>query len=254
MSMFKTNKVPPTPMMVRDPSLATIGMSTRDVRKPMPSVCHGYRRLSAVNMARWPPLVAAALLLGRTPTLAVTEVMTESDITHAFTIANGSESSRALFHESYRVAVDNPLVEQLEVITEFRRFVIAAEDQLKAGNWMMARGGFDQKGRTVKDLLRPLSGQVGIRATLRFHPQNSYVTLPAFDILLGDPTLLAINAVRTPHTTPATREPGTRDIFTGATIEVFYNAPTIDDRELPIRLLLEGEELARISVAFSRLH
>ena len=205
-----------------------------------------------MKLARWPLLVAAALLLGRTPTVAVTEVMTDTDIAQAFTIANGSESSRALFHASYRITVDDPLVEQLEVITEFRRFVIAAEEQLKAGNWMMARGGFDHKGRTVKDLLRPLSGQVAIRATLRFHPQNSYVTPPAFDILLGDPTLLAIDAVRTSHTTPATGEPGTRDIYTGATIEVLYNAPTIADRELPIRLLSEGKEFARISVAFSR--
>jgi hypothetical protein len=33
-------------MIVREPSLETIGMSTREVMKPMPSVCHGYRRLS----------------------------------------------------------------------------------------------------------------------------------------------------------------------------------------------------------------
>lgn len=245
--------MPPTPMMVREPSRATIGMSTRDVRKPMPSVCHGYRRLSAVNIARWPPLLAAALLLGQTQIAAVTEVMTDSDVAYAFAIANGSESSRALFHAPYRVAVDDALVEHVEIITEFRRFVLAAEEQLKAGNWMMARGGFDPKGRTVKDLLRPLSGQVSIRARLRFHPQNSYVTPPAFDILLGEPTLLGINAVRTPHTTPATGEPGTRDIFTGATIEMFFNAPTIDDRELPVRLFSEGRELVRIDVDFSRL-
>jgi len=45
-SMFSTNNVPPMPMIVREPSLATIGMSTREVRKPMPSVCHGCRRLA----------------------------------------------------------------------------------------------------------------------------------------------------------------------------------------------------------------
>ena len=72
----------------------------------------------------------------------------------------------------------------------------------------MARGGYDPKGRTLKDVLRPLDGQVSIRARLRFHPHNNYVTLPAFDILLGDPTLLAINAIRTPHITPAHRGAG----------------------------------------------
>jgi hypothetical protein len=206
-----------------------------------------------VIIVRWPPLVAVALLLVQMPIAAVTEVLTDSDIAYAFAIANGSESNRALFHAPYRIAVDDPLVEHLEIITEFRRFVLAAEDQLKAGNWMMARGGFDSKGRSLKDLLRPLNGQMSIRARLRFHPHNNYVTLPAFDILLGEPTLLAINAIRTPHTTPATGEPGTRDIFTGATIEVFYNAPTIDDRELPVRLFSEGNELRRLGVDFSRL-
>jgi hypothetical protein len=151
------------------------------------------------------------------------------------------------------VAIADPTIERLDVITEFRRFVLAAEDQLKSGNWMMGRGGFDTKGRTLKDVLRPLSGQVSIRARLRFHPQNNYVTLPAFDILLGQPTLLAINAIRTPHVTVATGEPGTRDVINGATIEVFYNAPTIDDRVLPVRLFSEGKELARVSFDFARV-
>ena len=204
-------------------------------------------------MARWPLLVAAALLFAQAPIAAVTEVMTDSDIAQALNIANGSDATRALFHAPYHVTVDAPVIEHLEIITEFRRFVLAAEDQLKGGNWMMARGGFDPKGRRLRDLLRPLGGQVSIRARLRFHPQNNYVTLPAFDILLGDPTLLASIALRAPHITPATGEPGTRDVINGATIEVFYNAPTIDDRLLPVRLISEGKEVARVSVDFSRV-
>ena len=101
--------------------------------------------------------------------------------------------ARALSRSLRRRRSTTPLIEHLDVITEFRRFVLAAEDQLKAGNWMMARGGYDPKGRTLKDLLRPRSGQVSIRARLRFHPQNNYTSLPAFDILLGEPTLLAID-------------------------------------------------------------
>jgi hypothetical protein len=206
-----------------------------------------------VNIARWPLIVAAALLLVPARIAGITEAMTEADITRAFAVANGSDTARAAFHETYIVNVADPVIEHLEVITEFRRFVLSAEEQLKAGNWMMARGGFDPKGRTLKDVLRPLSGQVSIRARLRFHPQNNYVTLPAFDILLGDPTLLPINAVRTPHLTPATGEPGTRDVISGATIEIFYNAPTVDDRVLPVRILSDGKEQSRVSVDFSRI-
>jgi hypothetical protein len=196
--------------------------------------------------------VLAAFLLVRVPVAGVTEVMTDREIAHALNIANGSEASRGLFHAPYNVAIDDPLIEHVEVITEFRRFVLAAEEQLKNGNWMMARGGYDTKGRTLKDLLRARAGQVSIRAQLRFHPHNNYVTLPPFDILLGSPTLLAIDAIRTPHITPA-GEPGTRDTLYAATIETFYNAPTIADRVLPLRLLFEGKEVARLSVDFSRV-
>jgi hypothetical protein len=206
-----------------------------------------------VNIARWTSLVAAAFLAANAPAAALTEVLTERDYAYAISIANGSEATRTKFHAAYTVVVDDPTVEGLDVVTEFRRLVLAAEEQLKAGNWMMARGGFDPKGRTLKDLLRPFEGQVSIRARLRFHPHNSYVTLPAFDILLGEPTQLAINVARTPHITRASGEPGTRDVIDGATIEVFYNAPTIDDRTLPIRMLLEGKELTRVSVDFSRV-
>lgn len=205
-----------------------------------------------MNIARGPVLVAAALVLACAPVTAVTEVLSDMDISSALAIANGSDPSRATFHAPYIVAVADPLIEHLEIITEFRRFVLSAEGQLKAGNWMMARGGFDPKGRTLKDALRPLAGQVSIRARLRFHPQNNYVTLPAFDILLGDPTLLPLNAIRTPHVTPSRGEPGTRDVINGATIEMFYNAPTIADRVLPVRILSEGRELMRVSVDFSR--
>jgi hypothetical protein len=198
-------------------------------------------------------MTVAAVVLACTPLAAVTEALTDRDIAHALAIANGSDATRALFHAPYIVAVNEPTVEHLEVITEFRRFVLASEEQLKAGNWMMGRGGFDPKGRTLKDILKPQTGQVSIRAQLRFHPQNNYVTLPAFDILLGEPTLLAITASRTPHVTPATGEPGSRDVIVGATIETFYNAPTIADRVLPVRMLLEGQELARVSVDFSRV-
>ena len=240
-------------MMVRDPSLARIGVSTREVRKPMPPVCHGCRTLSRVNIARWPLRVAAAFLLVQAPLAALTEVLTERDIAYALNIANGSAAARALFHAPYVVAIDDPAIEQLDIVTEFRRLVLAAERELETGNWMMGRGGYDAKGRTLTDVLRPLAGQVSIRARLRFHPLNNYVTLPAFDILLGDPTLLAINAIRTPHITPANGEPGTRDVINGATIEVSYNAPTIDDRVLPLRLFSEGKEVARVSVDFSRV-
>jgi hypothetical protein len=103
---------------------------------------------------------------------ALTEQLTDRDISSALAVATGPEAARTLFHAPYILPVKDATIEQLEVITEYRRFVLAAEDELKAGNWMMARGGYDPKGRSLKDLLKPSAGQVSIRARLRFHPQR----------------------------------------------------------------------------------
>ena len=197
-------------------------------------------------------IVLAALVAWAPPAGAVIEQPSDSDFAKALNLAGGSEAIRAQFHAPYIVSIKDDTVEQLEVITELRRLVLAAEEQLQAGNWMLGRGGFDQKGRTLKDLLKPLSGQVSIRARLRFHPHNSYVTLPAFDILLGEPTLVAEQTRRTPHITPASGDVKPRDFIYGATIETSFDARSINDRVLPVRLVSEGKELARATVDFSR--
>ena len=205
-------------------------------------------------------IALAAFVLAVPPAGAVIEQPTDGDFARALNLAGSSESIRAQFHAPYIVPFKDATVEQLEVITELRRLVLAAEEQLQAGNWMLGRGGFDQKGRTLKDLLKPLSGQVSIRARLRFHPHNSYVALPAFDILLGEPTLVAEQTMRTPLISPASREGKPvsgdgkpRDFIYGATIETTFDARSINDRMLPVRLVSEGKELARAVVDFSRI-
>jgi len=197
--------------------------------------------------------VAAALLLVQPPVAALTEELTDRDIASALNVANTSETTRKLFHAPYIVAIKDATVEQLEVITEYRRYALAAEEQSELGNWMMARGGFDQKGRTLKELLQPFAGQVSIRARLRFHPHNSYVTLPPFDIMLGEPTLVARQAMRTPHVTPASGDGKSRDFIHGATIETTFDAVEIGDRVMAVRIVSEGKEVVRAMVDFSRV-
>jgi len=211
----------------------------------------GWRRLSASVRVLCGALLASAMLLRfPEPTAALTEVLSDREVAIALNLANSGDAQRARFHAPYIVAVQDPLIARLEVITEFRRFVTAAEEQLALGNWMLGRGGFDQKGRSLKDILRPFSGQVSIRAQLRFHPQNTYVSLPPFDILLGEPTLLAIDSTSMPHITPASGD-SSRDVLDGATIEAAFNASSINDRPLPVRILSEGKELVRAVVDFS---
>lgn len=194
-------------------------------------------------------LVIAVLFLRGEPAVALIEQLTDRDITRALDVANSSETQRTRFHTPYVVPVSDPAVERLDIVTEFRRFVLAAEEELNGGNWMLARGGYDAKGRSLKDLLRGKAGQVAVRVRLRFHPLNVYVALPAVDVLLGDPTLLTVGIERTPHVDAARQSSG-RDVLTGATIEAAFNAPSIANRRLPVRVMFEGREVVRAVIDF----
>ena len=111
----------------------------------------------------------------RVPVAGLTEVLTDRDIARALNIANGSEAEPRPVSRPLPCRDRPPPVEHLEVITEFRRFVLAAEDQFTNRKLDDGAGRRpSQKGRTLKDLLAPRTGQVSIRAHLRFHPLNNY--------------------------------------------------------------------------------
>jgi hypothetical protein len=205
-----------------------------------------------MNVNRWAVLAAAAFLMSPDGTAAIDVDVTTADITRAVAVANSAANARARFHAPYILAVSDPMIERLEVITEFRRFVLASEEQTRLGRWMVARGGYDLKGRTLKDMLKRWHGQVSVKARLRFHPHHRYSGVPLFDILIDEPSLLAVETDRTPLTTSA-MDREMASVMTGAVIETSFNAPSVDDRVLPVRLLLDAKELVRVSVDFSRL-
>ena len=220
---------------------------------PYPSV-PWRRRLSAPLRIVYGILLGAAVLSwAQTRVAAVTEVVTDGDIKRALAIANGPEPARVRFHAPYVISLNDPTLERLEVITEIRRFVLASEEQLRLGHWMVARGGYDQQGRTLKEILEPASARVSLRARVRFHPLNTYIHLPAIDVLLGEPTLLALDVARTPILAPASNDPKSRAVYLGAEIETAFNALSIGDRVLPVRVMSETQELGRVDVDFSRL-
>lgn len=201
-------------------------------------------------MKKLASLVAAGWLVAGSHVAAIDADFTEADMRRAVTIAVGSEGNRARFHEAYNVPVSDATVEQVEVITEFRRFVLASEEQLAMGNWMLARGGFDSNGRTLKHLLERWKGQVSLRTRVRFHPQHAYTAIPAIDILVGEPSFLAVETVRTPVT--VSFEGGTSGLV-GAVVETTFNALSLANRTLPVRIVLDGKPLTRLNVDFARL-
>lgn len=192
----------------------------------------------------------AAFLIAQAGVAALDVDIIEGDIRRAAEIANSPRAARARFHQAYDVAITDATVQHIEVITEFRRFVMEFERQNALGNWMMARGGYDPKGRTVKDILRDVRGQIAIRIDVRLHPLHSYSAVPPFEIALGEPSLLAVSVARTPVTS-GSAENGFA--LTGAIIETAFNSPSVGDATLPVQVSLAGKEIVRVRVDFSRL-
>ena len=142
-------------------------------------------------------------------------------------------------------------IEQLEVITEFRRFVLAAEEELKGGNWMMGRGGYDQKGRSLKEILRPFAGQVSIRAraavsSAQLLRRASGVRHPA---RRSDAARLC-TSIRSPHVTRLAGDGSPATSSTARRSKRLSTRRRLTIEFLPIRIVSEGKELARVNGRF----
>src|SRR5437899_4693976 len=100
-------------------------------------------------------------------------------------------------HSRYRFPLNDATVPQVEVITEFRRVVIAGEDRLRQGDWM-----FTQGTRAAEAAVRTWRGQLPIVRQLSFIPLNTYVTVPPLPISRGNPMPAEALAPLPAHTTP----------------------------------------------------
>jgi hypothetical protein len=67
-------------------------------------------------------------------------------------------------------------------------------------------------------------------------------------VLVGEPSYLAIDVRR--EAIMSTAEPPR---LTGATVEAWFNAQSFENRRLPVRIVMDGQELTRFSVDFAVL-
>src|SRR5262245_54254385 len=129
-------------------------------------------------------LIMTRMVSGRTARVAVflsalVWPMTQAELERALQIGRAFDSERARFHKPYVIVPNDPTVEQIEVVTEFRRAVLFAEEQIRRGDHMMV--GI----RQAEAALRPWHGKVTIVARLRFHPHNVFLASPPYDIAIA---------------------------------------------------------------------
>jgi hypothetical protein len=79
------------------------------------------------------------------------------------------------FHQAYRFDVARPPLDGLDIVTPFRRVVIAAE--------LRARGGDRRFGqREAMGVLAQAPQQIAVHLDLTFHPQNTLVLVPRYEV------------------------------------------------------------------------
>jgi hypothetical protein len=174
------------------------------------------------------------------------------------------ERERARFHEPFRVRVSRPPIDYVDVITPFRRIVIVAESRVRTGD-----RSFGQ--RQALQMVSAAPPQVEVRVELTFHPQNTYVGVPALGVHLrrGNGARTEADRIeRTPRYTPRVDEtllilppevasalpPDVGQPLHGGSIAAHFDARTLDSTAAYDLVVDEGgRELARVRVDFARM-
>ena len=186
----------------------------------------------------------AAILLSA----AILTPVGQAELARADRIARSSEMDRARFHAAYVFTPQDPTVERLEIITEFRRAVLAGEDRLRMGDHMFGL-------RVLEQAVKDWHDRVTIRVDLRFHPQNVLISVPDYRVIVGtggNDLIQAIETKRTPTFGLLSQDQKSAPIV-GATIEAVFSAAQFGRSMWPVRVVLNGEDVAATSVDFGNL-
>ena len=202
-------------------------------------------------------IVMAAFL--RTEVQALRVTVTQQDVERAYAVARGADDLRARFHAPYILPISDDTIQRLEIVTEYRRYVLAAEEQLRLGNWTVARGSQSLGGRGIADDLQPWKGRVSVVVQLRFNPLNTFQYVPEYEITLGDGRITPISITRSPElglpSNPGARTGGVEQHLPilGAVVEAAFDAGTVGQTSQTIRLALEGQTIRTLTADFARL-
>jgi hypothetical protein len=178
--------------------------------------------------------------------------LTGSDVERAQRQARASEAERARFHGKYTFKPGDPIVQQIEVVSEFRRMVLITEERLRQGDWL-----FSQSVRSGEEALRPKRGLLTISARLRFSPLNAYVTAPDMTIAISpadtNRPLAPIDTRTTPEYLSSSRGSAGAATLLGATLEADLRQDDIGQSVRMVAARIGGMESGRVTIDFSRI-
>jgi hypothetical protein len=161
-----------------------------------------------------------------------------------------SDVDRARFHSAYVVTLKEPTaqyysVETVEVVSEFRRLELIAEDHARV-NDMFGRGGLQE----VEAAMAPWQDRVAIVVRLQFAPNGFIIGVPTLDIRLEGPN--PVTPVEDVHTTAVY---GRNSMLIGGVVEALFDARQVG--QTPRAIIVSSTEpaaaLARVPIDFRSL-
>jgi hypothetical protein len=181
------------------------------------------------------------------------------------------DADKILFHRPYHFVVARAPLDVVDIVTPFRRVVIAAELRARAGDRRFGQ-------REGLALLDKFPGQVSVHAEFTFHPLNTLVLVPAYRVvwvtergvrltpanLDAAPRFIARRGNDNLPVPPESAGQGTppgllgrSQPMLGATVVAFFNGASLERKDDPARAVVIEEagqgELARLPIDLARL-
>jgi hypothetical protein len=170
------------------------------------------------------------------------------------------DGERARFHAPYRLTVATAPVDDIEVITPFRRIVLDAQGEAEIGNRTYGQ-------RNALEALAAAPDVLEFDIELTFHPLNTYIGVPDYQVALLPPGGSAprlepqtidrvprygprVAGIPLPHPRPGgLTVNGRSGPMLGGTVVARYNARLLDvNGRYDVVVSEDGRELARARV------
>ena len=208
-------------------------------------------------------LLLSLLLLTASLSAAAQRTLTLSEVDEAIRLGQTRiAADRARFHAPYRFIVGQFPVDYVDVITPYRRVVIAAEQSAQIGD-----RSFGQ--RQALQLLTEADGQFDLVIEFTFHPLNTYIGMPLYDVIVvrGPTRLIPASLDRQPRfgarveglppplPVPGGQIPGGRaQPILGGTITARFKGEDIAlNGSIELIVSEQGKDLARVTMNVGRL-
>ena len=177
---------------------------------------------------------------------AINLALTNADIERALVVARDQDRTREKFHAAYIVNVDDPFVQSLEIISEYRRVVLLAEERISKGD-----RAFSYSSRLAGEALAPWRNRIVVRARLRFHPHNAYVDVPKIEMTVDGPNgELALVGV-TSEPVYGFADPGKQAPIAGALADGVFEGKLIGQTKRTVTVKMDGKVLLTRQLDFA---